>query len=456
MSATNHVASLSTLYQETADMDGSTELFAPIAALPIIQALAKKGVRTEPTLRFTQAACHGAIHPALKPFFYRELRDVQETLDYWQFPVSWSTAIAEELAFRRYQSTGELTEPIATPVQRIMSYIESITGAAGDIASVFSTSKSTALDTFLGRRKIGKQFVAYKDLSIATSNAVRFMLTDLMDLMNVGIRLKSYDVSVRAIRDGNIEGFRWLAEKNLILKLPRYTRFACEKQSLPMLKLLLELGIPLETEECWKAILSHENPDTSMLDFLYEIAPTNDIESHIHSVTAFNWAQTKGIPLEHRVVFTGTQSLPVIEALLDIGFIPTPADVLAASYRHDERLLLLILKWGFPITNNPERLVRESLRKGFIGGVVNAVRYEMVFDRAALWTDEHKDTKLTRTALRHMVTHMKESGYLSVNDTDTTKGFVIGGKAYPCFWVSDVLTIADAIVADDQKTISLQ
>ena len=432
-------------------MEGSVELFAPIAANPIIHALTEKGVRTEPTLRFTQAACHGAIHPALNGFPDSELRAIQEPLEFWQFPKSWSLAIAEELAYRHYQSTGELLEPILTPVQRIMDYVASITGAERDIETVFSSSKVSAIDTFLGRRKIGKQFLTYKELSFATTNAVRYLMTDLMELMIDGIRSTSLTVGGTAVYDGNLEGVRWLAERELLSNVPIYTLIACQNQSLPILKLLLEHGVPMDTVECWKAALGHKTPDIPLLDYLYDVAPewtTTGIEPHINSPILFNWAFSKGIPLEFRVIFINTKSIPVINTLLDNGYLPTSVDITAACKNFNAELLTLLLKRKIPLAIEPVKLVWDCLKGGAIGGVVRMLRYEMVFDRAALWTPDRPDIPLSIVAINNVLRQLREFDCRQiVIPIDITNGkFIVSDKEYPCKMTSDLLAIADAIV----------
>ena len=449
-------------------MDGSAELFAPIAAIPIIRALAAKDVRTEPTLRFTQAACNGAIHPALKPFSDSELCAVQETLDYWQFPKSWSLAIAEELAYRHYHTTGELLEPIVKPVEKIMTYIECITGAAGEIASVFSTSKTTAMDTFLGRRKIGKQFLTYKELPFATANAVRFMLTDLMELMVEGIHATIDDVFIQAVRDANLAGVRWLAERNLLQRFSFFTYISCQKTSLPMLKLLMELSVPLNMDECWKAAMKNSSSDydtdtntIALLDFLYEIAPewtTTGIEPYIKSRIGLQWAMSKGIPLEHLAIFSSSKSSAVIEELLEIGFVPTPSEIYHKLVSHlfckcgcVDVFIRLFLEKKLPLTPHPEKLMRTILGRGYIGASTSMVRYGMVFDRAALWTSATPNIPLSQDALTLVLKQMGDASYLPVDTSNISKGFIVDGKTYPCVLASDVLTLSDAVAAHQKQ-----
>jgi hypothetical protein len=45
---------------------------------------------------------NGYIHPALKSTTVAELTAAKELIEFWQFPIEWSNAVDEEIAFRSY------------------------------------------------------------------------------------------------------------------------------------------------------------------------------------------------------------------------------------------------------------------------------------------------------------------------------------------------------------------
>lgn len=133
-------------------MDGADELIAPIATNPVIQALALGGVCSDPILRFSLSRINNHIHPSLAPFTIAELSAITDTLDYWQFPVSWSSAVAEEVAFKQFLETNVIPPLLRERGEAICScYPKKFFFTVEDI---FSHTTASTKDIYLGRKRV--------------------------------------------------------------------------------------------------------------------------------------------------------------------------------------------------------------------------------------------------------------------------------------------------------------
>ena len=211
------IASLSALYQETKEIDGSAELFAPIAANPVIQALAVEGVCKEELYRFTLSCVRGAIHPALKPFSVGQLVAAKETIEYWQFPTIWVSAIDEEIAFRSFQATNTLPpilQDVAEQISTIYTFSAPTHRQKCSVESIFSTSTGGVIDIYFGRKKFGKNIL---DTSVHIDFLARALAHSHWEIVEMllakGLNLSDerylrlYKLSVAK---GNVDAIRWI------------------------------------------------------------------------------------------------------------------------------------------------------------------------------------------------------------------------------------------------------
>lgn len=108
----SNLKSLSLLCKEyPADDSYIQEKFQKIATNPILNTLLTE-FKPSTILDYISAEKNSGINPILAPFSTEELKEAEEITNYWLFPIIWTQAIQEEVAYKENDYTNPLMESI--------------------------------------------------------------------------------------------------------------------------------------------------------------------------------------------------------------------------------------------------------------------------------------------------------------------------------------------------------
>ena len=87
------------------------EQFSNVKNNPVLLSLLN-GFKPSNIIDYISADKNGAICSNLKDFTIEQLVEAEELTNYWMFPVTWTNAIREEIAYKQKDYDGEILTPI--------------------------------------------------------------------------------------------------------------------------------------------------------------------------------------------------------------------------------------------------------------------------------------------------------------------------------------------------------
>lgn len=113
MSAKQSLSKYSLLYQEYPQDDPYiSEQFSKVQTNQVLNAIASSDFKPSTLIDYISAVKHNGFNKTLAAYTVEELQEAEELTNYWLFPVTWTQAIREEIAYK----TGDENDPVLQPI----------------------------------------------------------------------------------------------------------------------------------------------------------------------------------------------------------------------------------------------------------------------------------------------------------------------------------------------------
>jgi hypothetical protein len=238
----------SALYRELSELPDADSQTTDLIQNRIIQQLGSHGVCKDTVLRFTRSMINGYIHPALKSTTVTELTAAKELIEFWQFPIQWSNAVDEEIAFRTYLKDPTVLPPILTVAARRIRDAYAcrcgVTEIDVEMTDIFSSRKTRQIDAIFGRRRLNSNSFSVEKTQHILSIAVANGDLDVLQLfVDTSFSLQTHPYLGVALAAKQRSTFDWLLEhgahKDAVCAI-----VACEQGDVELLHHLIDLEFP--------------------------------------------------------------------------------------------------------------------------------------------------------------------------------------------------------------------